>query len=314
MKCCGLVLVVLLSGCLFDGGSTSVLNAPINRALLCGATARPDGCPACSAPEGPRCRDQWYSSGLRCTSDAQCAASGACQLGYCVSTDADGDGVDDAFEREVAEANFPKVLLASDESCGAPHGVVYRVRRHPLNPKRLAITYIVLYANDCGALGTGHVGDAESFAITVDLDAQPGAAATVGVAAWAHAGTTCGSTSSCETAAASGACGEAKSVNAPPEVVIWSSRDKHANYLARSTCSDNCLDRCSAGERVWGPLLDVGQPDHPLVRDLTTQGFVQRADGWADELLHFDPWGTAEFSGGGRLDQPLLDRLAPAGQ
>jgi hypothetical protein len=312
VKCWGLV-VLLLSGCLFDGGSTSVVNAPIDRALLCGTAPSPDGCPACSSPEGPRCRDQWYSTALRCSGDAQCGAPGACQRGYCVTKDDDGDGIDDDLEREVATLNFPRVLLAEGESCGAPHGVVYRVRRHPLNPKRLAITYIVLYGNDCGDL-TGHVGDAESFAITVDLDAQPGAAATVGVEAWAHAGTACGSTSSCETAAASGACGEPASVTSPPEIVIYASRDKHANYLSRSTCSDNCLDSCSPGERVWGPLVNVGEPDHPTVRDLTALGFVQSASGWANQLLHFDPWGTSELGGGGRLDNPLTNLTAPPGR
>jgi hypothetical protein len=302
-----------LSGCLFDHGSSSVVGGLVQHGLLCGSAPLPDGCPSCSTPEGTHCRDQWYSSALRCTSDAQCNASGACQLGFCVMKDQDGDGIDDDFEREVAELNFPKVMQAVGESCGAPHGVIYRVRRHPQNQQRLAITYVVLYANDCGEL-TGHVGDAESFAITVDLDAQPGAAATVGVTAWAHAGTACASTSSCDTGAATAACGESPSVSSPPEVIIWSSQDKHANYLSSTTCAGNCFDGCSAGERLTGPLLNVGEPTQPLVRDLTTQGFVQAADGWAAELLHADPWGTKEFSGGGRLDKPLTDELAPPGQ
>ena len=227
--------------------------------------------------------------------------------------DADGDGLDDDFERELAELNFPKVLQSVGEPCGAPHGVIYRARRHPANPKRVAITYVVLYANDCGEL-SGHVGDAESFAITVDPDAQPGGAATVGITTWAHAGTTCASTSSCETSPGTAACAESPNASSPPEVLVWSSQNKHANYLSTTTCSGNCLDGCSAGARLTGPLLDVGEPDHPLVRDLTTQGFVNAADGWAAELLHADPWGTAEFSGGGRLDTPLTNLLAPPGK
>jgi hypothetical protein len=298
-----------MSGC-FNGGSASVLSGPVNQALQCGTAPRPDGCPPCSAPEGSYCRDQWYWAALRCNGDAQCGASGSCQLGFCVLNDRDGDGIDDDLEREVAELNFPKVMMALGETCGAPHGVVYRVRRHPALPRRLAVTYVVMYANDCGEL-TGHVGDAESFAITVDLDAQPGAAATVGVEAWAHAGTTCGSTSSCETAVATNECGDKGS--APSEVVIYASREKHANYLSTATCGGNCFDSCSAGERIIGPLLNVGEPGHPLVTDLTTQGFVQGADGWAKELLHFNPWGSVEFSGGGRIDKPLSDLTAPPG-
>lgn len=309
-----LFLVCLVGGCIFDGGSASVRSGTINEALECSAAPQADGCPPCSTPEGSLCRDQWYSSALRCSGDAQCGGTaGSCQLGLCVTTDRDGDGLDDDFEREVAELNFPRVLMALGESCGTPHGVVYRVRRHPDNAQRLAITYVVLYANDCGEL-TGHVGDAETFAITVDPNAEPGAAATVGVEAWAHAGTTCGSTSSCSTAAATNQCGDGNVSDASTDIVIYASQDKHATYLSIDTCDQNCFDSCTAGERIVGPLLNVGEPNQPLVTDLTTQGFVQSADGWANELLHFNPWGTTQFSGGGRLDQPLTNRTAPAGQ
>jgi len=301
-----LVLVVLfafLCGC--NAGTRTVVNGPVHAALLCDPKPRPDGCPSCSTPEGTRCRDQWYSAGLRCTSDAQCAASGACQAGFCVGVDADGDGLDDALENEVAELNFPTVILADGEDCGSPHGVLYHARRHPDAPRRLAISYVVLYADDCGELN-GHTGDAETFAISVDLDAAPGAAATVGVEAWAHAGTVCGSTSSCETGAAMNGCGR-------QDVVIYASRDKHASYLSRETCDSNCFDSCGGGARIFGPLVNVGEPDHPTVTDLTTQSFVQLADGWDESLLHFNPWGTNEFGGGGRLDTPLL-RVAPPGE
>jgi hypothetical protein len=302
----------LVSGCLFDHGSASVRSGPVNPSLQCGPAPRSDGCPPCSTPEGSLCRDQWYSSALRCSGDAHCGGYGSCQRGFCVLEDRDGDGLDDDLEREVAELNFPRVLMAVDEACGAPHGVIYRVRPHPAQPARLAITYIVLYGNDCGPLN-GHVGDAESFAISVGLDAQPGSPATVGIEAWAHAGTTCASTSSCQTAAATSECG-AGSGAISSEVVIYASREKHASYLSLDTCDDNCLDSCSAGERIIGPLLNVGEPGQPLVTDLTAQGFVQRADGWADELLHFNPWGSAEFGGGGRLDKPLTDLAAPPGK
>jgi hypothetical protein len=304
----------LVSGCLFDRGSASVLNGPVNESLLCDPTPRTDGCPPCSTPEGSLCRDQWYSAALRCSTDAQCGgASGSCQMGFCVLKDQDGDGIDDDLEREVAEQNFPRVLMAVDETCGSPHGVIYRVRRHPAQPSRFAITYTVLYANDCGPLN-GHLGDAESFAITVDPNAAPGSPATVGVEAWAHAGTTCASTSSCATAAATSECGDQSSGAVSSEIVIYASREKHASYLSTDTCDSNCLDSCSAGTRIIGPLLNVGEPGQPMVTDLTTQGFVQSADGWANELLHFNPWGTTEFSGGGRLDQPLTNLLAPPGK
>jgi hypothetical protein len=309
------VLSIAWSGCLFDGGSATVKQGVVNQALLCSAPpAAGQTCSACATPEGSLCRDQWYSSALRCSSDAQCnGTTGACQQGFCVLHDADGDGLDDDFENEVAELNFPTLYMSTGENCGAPHGVIYRARRHPDYPSRLAITYIVLYAKDCGGI-TGHTGDAESFAITVDLDSQPGATATVGVETRAHNGTICGSTSSCETGPATGACGQSTAESSPAEVVIYASANKHANYLSRSTCSDNCLDTCSPGERIVGPLLNVGEPDHPTVTDLTAQGFVQAPYGWPQELLQFNPWGSAQFSGGGRLDQTLINLTAPPGE
>jgi hypothetical protein len=305
-----LCLLLLSSGCFFNGGTTNMPSGLVDGNTLCPPAA--EGCPACSSPDGAMCRDQWYSTALRCASDAQCNASGACQHGYCVKTDADGDGIDDDFEREVAQLNMPVLYMAAGEPCGGPHGIIYHVRRHPLDASKLAITYVVLYTADCG-VGTGHVGDAESFAITVDLDAEPGAPGTVGVAAWAHGGTSCGSTSSCDAAPGTSACSVAGG-HASSDIVLYASYRKHATYLSAQTCSDNCFDSCSIGERITGPLLNVGEPDHPLVTDLTDQGFVRAADGWNSQLLHINPWGSVEFGGGGRLDQPLTNYVAPPGR
>jgi hypothetical protein len=310
-----LVVLAILSafyagGCLFDSGTSTFPQGKVNAATICSSPASAS-CPACSSPDGAFCRGDWYTNALRCTSDAQCGASNACQQGFCVLKDADGDGIDDDFERELAETNFPAVYLATGESCGSPHGVIYHVRRHPLIPSRFAITYIVLYTLDCGQLN-GHIGDAESFAITVDPNAQPGAPATVAVETWAHAGTTCGSTSSCDAAMGTSACGDQST--SPADIVVYASANKHAHYLSQETCANNCLDSCNQGERITGPFLNVGEPDHPMVTDLTTQGFVQADTGWNLQLLHINPWSTTEFGGGGRLDKPLTDNLSPPGQ
>src|SRR5581483_6665569 len=111
------LLVVFSSGCLFNNGTRTVARGAVDSATLCAPAA--DGCPPCSSLDGTRCRDQWYPTALRCTADAQCEAPGTCQRGYCVATDADGDGLDDDFERELAWLNFPTVYLAQGEPCGA---------------------------------------------------------------------------------------------------------------------------------------------------------------------------------------------------
>src|SRR5262249_11465304 len=155
--------------------------------------------------------------------------------GWCVFDDRDGDGVDDAFADEIATRNLPALVLHPGESCAAPRAIVYSLRRHPDQPRRVAITYVVLYDQDCGALN-GHLGDNESFAVTVDLDALPGPPATVGVMTVAHLGTACESVSTCVAEPGTGAC----AAPGASEVVIYSSKDKHSNYFSLDACSLNC--------------------------------------------------------------------------
>jgi hypothetical protein len=307
---------LLMPACFFDGGSSELLAGAVQKGALCMvAPVDPRACPSCSTPDGAVCRDLWYSSALRCSTDAQCGgAPGGCQLGYCVTSDADGDGLDDALEREVAERNFPALRLAGDEGCGQPSGVIYRVRRHPGAARRLAITYVVLYNQDCGELN-GHLGDDEAFAITVDLDASPGVDATVGVAAWAHAGTSCGSTSSCETSAGTAACGNTPQPGGTPQVRVFSSRNKHANYLSTDTCASNCFDSCDPAGPLWtGAMVNVGEPGRPMVSDLTQDGFIQSQSGWDKRLLHANPWSPTDFGGAGRVDRQLTALIAPSGK
>ncbi|MCU1283536.1 MAG: hypothetical protein JWM53_7082, partial [bacterium] len=94
MKLLGcLVLLSLLSGCLFDSGSSTLAVGTVRNGALCSSQPTTGGCPACSTPDGAFCRGDWYSNALRCSGDAQCGgAPGACQLGYCVLKDADSDG------------------------------------------------------------------------------------------------------------------------------------------------------------------------------------------------------------------------------
>ncbi|MBI5479612.1 MAG: hypothetical protein HY906_12185 [Deltaproteobacteria bacterium] len=59
---------------------------------------------------------------------------------------------------------------------------------------------------------------------------------------------------------------------------------------------------------VEPPLVNVGEPDHPLGSDLTTGGFITAANGWtAAELMHFDPWADVDFGGAGNVRSQLLD-------
>ena len=312
-----LVIASLASCTLRDAGWDRHALGLVSPDARCGPAIA--GCPPCALPDGAACRDRFYPTGHRCGApgDGLCEAIGAtCSDGLCLGRDDDRNGLDDDLERDVAQANLPLIALAPDEHCGAPRAIVYRVRRHPDAPRRLAIAYVVLYDRDCGSLN-GHLGDNEAFAITVDLNARPGAAATVGVMAQAHRGTLCESTSTCSSAPGSSACG----TSLPPSpaqpggtrVVIYSSRDKHSNYLDVNTCLGNCVDACTLGPPLTAPLLDVGQPDFPLVHDLTDANLILGADGWELPLLHFDPWSTGLFGGAGYPRDQLLNFVAPTG-
>jgi len=60
--------------------------------------------------------------------------------------------------------------------------------------------------------------------------------------------------------------------------------------------------------RPRGLLAGVTASGHPLVHDLTTQGFVTAQNGWTkSELLDFDPWKAGTFGGAGDVSKDLVD-------
>ena len=129
----------------------------------------------------------------------------------------------------------------------------------------------------------------------------------------AHRGTACDSQSTCQTAPGTSACaptGEA-------QTAVYSSRDKHSNYLFPDVCDSNCLDECAAGPSDPALLLiDVGEPRAQMVSDMTSEAggmMITEARGWETPLLHFDPWSPALFGDGGHVSEQLENVLAPTG-
>jgi hypothetical protein len=99
------------------------------------------------------------------------------------SDDLDGDGIPQARELELASAFFPTIWMDVEERCPGPGGsvvrpgtpstgrLVFRVRPHPNDASRIAISYALLYARDCGdglVPFDDHHGDVEPFAITLE--------------------------------------------------------------------------------------------------------------------------------------------------
>jgi len=90
--------------------------------------------------------------------------------------DSDGDGLDDGLEDVLASRYFPWVWFDSGENYGCtepatswnPGTAVARVRPHPGDPAKIAISYAILYRRDCGDwYGGSHNGDVEPFSMTL---------------------------------------------------------------------------------------------------------------------------------------------------
>jgi len=232
------------------------------------------------------------------TSDA-----GAVDAAPAAEVDLDRDGLSDAREMELALAYRPHLSVHPDDGC--PLGaIVLRVRPHPGDPALVHIIYDHLFEDDCGT--TGHVGDDEVFAVTVD-PAVPPPGGIRAIRAIAHQSTPCQRVSEC------GACGEMDACGTVDRAgqawpVVYSSRDKHGSYV--SGCQWSCLDQCElATAGADPPMLNAGEPDAHLVEDLTTAGLITAEAGWSEQsLFHHDPWDPErEFGGAGLIAGDLTD-------
>ena len=227
--------------------------------------------------------------------------------------DDDLDGLDDRVEQQLAEGYLPFVSLDPNDGCPLD-GFLVRVRPHPADATKVLIVYDHLLQRDCG-LG-GHVGDDEVFGVAID----PARSAPDGILAIktaSHQGTICERDSECST------CGDGRTQcdraldNSAMWPVLYASKDKHGQYAVKSACSTfgTCFDQCtlSATRRI-APVTNAGEPDHPLVHDLTDQGFITAANGWTEAALqHVDPWAPGDFGGAGAIADDLIDSAFEVG-
>ena len=223
--------------------------------------------------------------------------------------DQDGDGLDDGFEDAAARAYLPFLATHPDDAC-ALSGMVFRARPHPDDPALLHVVYSRLYERDCGL--NGHVGDNEAFGVTIDPRVAP-PAGLVALTAISHEGTPCERVTTCGSCAGMPTC---DLVDGRP--VLYASRDKHASVVdVGGACSlGSCFDSCALPEMATDlALVNVGEPELPLVSDLTEQGFLRGEQGFSEEaLMHFDPWSDAAFGDAGNIAGDLVDPdvLTPA--
>ncbi len=230
-----------------------------------------------------------------------------------MSIDLDQDGLDDAMETGWARAYLPFISLSPNEAADCKvGGIAARITPFPGKPRCVRIIYDYLYNKDCGSIGGigGHPGDDEVFAVTANLDQAP-PAGILAMRAISHQGTLCERTSNCGSLAGLTAC-ETLAKAGTPWPALWPSKDKHGSYVNRSTsCAAfaTCIDACEDNPTPTEPaIVNVGEPAHPLVHNLTTQGFITAANGWTNaQLLDYDPWGNTNFGNAGNVTGDLTD-------
>jgi hypothetical protein len=220
--------------------------------------------------------------------------------------DSDGDGISDADEARLMRDYLPYLSVDPDDGCPRA-GLLYRLRPHPQAPALVFAAGIMLFETDCGA--GGHVGDNEGFALTID-PTKPAPTGILAVRAISHRDTLCENITTCGSCAGLDACTTATRNGAPYPVVFFS-LGKHGGYMSESACDGACFltNWCSLrATPVEPPLVNAGEPDHPLVSNLTTQGFITAANGWTEaDLMNFDPWADVDFGGAGNVRSQLLD-------
>jgi hypothetical protein len=221
--------------------------------------------------------------------------------------DADGDGLGDRYEAELARRYLPFLSNHPDDRCPRS-GLVFRARPHPDDARLVHVVYSRLYEKDCGL--TPHVGDNEAFGVTIDPAAPP-PSGIVAIVAVSHQDTLCQRTTSCGTCPGLEACDTA-SHHGEDWPVLYASRNKHAGAVnLRRGCSffSSCFDSCAlAAEPALVPLVNAGEPEAPLVNDLTAQGFITALQGWTEAaVFRYDPWSDAEFGTAGVVRDDLLD-------
>lgn len=225
--------------------------------------------------------------------------------------DDDGDGIDDELELELASDYLPFIALSPDDGCTRA-GLLVRVRPHPADATKILIVYDHLFETDCGL--DGHTGDNEVFGVAVD-PALPPPTGILAIKTASHQNTPCERITQCTTCSNDSRtqCDRAVISGVPGGAmypVVYASKDKHGQYATKGSCGfGTCFDRCEANDVAHRPpIANAGEPGHPLITDLTAQGFITPANGWTEvELMNLDPWGAGDFGGAGNIADDLID-------
>jgi hypothetical protein len=189
------------------------------------------------------------------------------------SIDFDRDSLNDSLEDQLAQSFFPQLWFDSGEDCTAPASasqpgtVLARVRPHPDDPDRIAITYVTLYREDCGGIFgiTKHPGDLEPFAITLAVNPScPKGYGIVQAKSVAHAGT---ATETVDRLPINNICSWGP---------IYAAKNKHGVYFSLVSCDAGGLwgsDHCGQSFSLPWLVHNAGEPNAIRLDDLSGVGF-----------------------------------------
>jgi hypothetical protein len=219
--------------------------------------------------------------------------------------DNDQDGLDDAYETQLASSYLPFISLDPGDGCSRS-GLAVRVVKHPADATKILMVFSHLYETDCGL--NGHTGDNEAFGVVID-PTKPAPTGILAIKAASHQNTPCQKITECST------CGDARPACDRQAIagvmwpVIYASKDKHGGYANKCSTFGTCFDTCTlAAMPHRPPIVNVGEREHPLVNNLTTQGFITALNGWTKpELMNVDPWGPNEFGSAGVPAEDFVD-------
>jgi hypothetical protein len=200
-----------------------------------------------------------------------------------VTGDADGDGLDDGLEDELAQRFLPWVWFDRGEDAGCadpatptnPGTVLARVRPHPADPGKVAIMYAVLFRRDCGDwFGGGHSGDVEALSVTL----APNAGCPTGYAAFAlkttaHEGTAFQHTDEAELG---NTCDWGRAAGASSQWArVYAAENKHGIYAWDSTCDSGAAgnDNCSESFTLPFNVANVGEDHARRIDELSAYQF-----------------------------------------
>jgi hypothetical protein len=199
-----------------------------------------------------------------------------------VPGDIDSDGIIDATEDALASRFMPWVWFDTGENYSqhcthpatteSPGTVLARVRKHPSDQTKIAITYTVLYRKDCGDFGSPwHRGDIEPFTMTLAPNSNcPSGYGAFSIKTVAHEGTIADSR---EQAYLGNVCdwGRQAGSNAY-NAKIFASENKHGNYLTLEGCDRGGFfgsDHCSYGFTLDFRVFNVGEDNARRIDAMT---------------------------------------------